>query len=145
MKRILIIGCSGSGKTTLAQALGEKLELPVISLDGLWSGNATKAEFDSRLERALSLESWIMDGNYGRTMDARLSRCDTLIYLDFGRFACLQGLLQRRPVPWHRVKEVWHYRRKNHTRDELYLAKAQHAQRLVLKSRKEVQDFLNTI
>ena len=90
MKRILIIGCSGSGKTTLAQALGEKLELPVISLDGLWSGNATKAEFDSRLERALSLESWIMDGNYGRTM-------------------------------------------------------AQHAQRLVLKSRKEVRDFLNTI
>lgn len=145
MKRILIIGCSGSGKTTLAQALGEKLELPVISLEGLWGGNATKAEFDSRLERALSLESWIMDGNYGRTMDARLSRCDTLIYLDFGRFACLQGLLQRRPVPWHRVKEVWHYRRKNHTRDELYLAKAQHAQRLVLKNRKEVQDFLNTI
>ena len=41
MERILIIGCSGSGKTTLAQALGEKLALPVISLDGLWSGNAT--------------------------------------------------------------------------------------------------------
>ncbi|HAL88574.1 MAG TPA: AAA family ATPase, partial [Clostridiales bacterium] len=91
MKRILIIGCSGSGKTTLARALGEKLELPVISLDGLWSGNATKAEFDSRLERALNLEGWIMDGNYCRTMDVRLSRCDTLIYLDFGRYACLQG------------------------------------------------------
>ena len=33
MERILIIGCSGSGKTTLARALGEKLALPVISLD----------------------------------------------------------------------------------------------------------------
>ena len=30
-------------------------------------------------------------------------------------------------------------------RDELYLAKSQHAQRLVLKSRKEVRDFLNAI
>ena len=145
MKRILIIGCSGSGKTTLAKAMGERLELPVISLDSLWSGNATKAEFDSRLERALSLEGWVIDGNYSRTMDARLSRCDTLIYLDFSRFACLQGLLQRRPIPWHRVKEIWHYRRKNHTRDELYLAKAQHAQCVVLKNRKEVRDFLNMI
>ena len=145
MKRILIIGCSGSGKTTLAKAMGERLELPVISLDSLWSGNATKAEFDSCLERALNLEGWIMDGNYSRTMDARLSRCDTLIYLDFSRFACLQGLLQRRPIPWHRVKEIWHYRRKNHTRDELYLAKAQHAQCVVLKNRKEVRDFLNMI
>ena len=145
MERILIIGCSGSGKTALARALGEKLELPVISLDGLWSGNATKAEFDSRLERVLSLEGWILDGNYGRTMDIRLSRCDTLIYLDFGRFACLQGILQTKPIPWHRVKEVWHYRRKNHARDELYLAKAQHARRIVLKSRKEVRYFLNCV
>ena len=56
------------------------------------------------------------------------------------RVSCKEDL-----SPWHRVKEVWHYRRKNHTRDELYLAKAQHAQRLVLKSRKEVRDFLNTI
>ena len=95
MERILIIGCSGSGKSTLARALGEKIGLPVIHLDQLWwqTGwqNVTMAEFDSRLAMALNMDQWIIDGNYSRTMEARLTKCDTVIYLDFGRWECLLG------------------------------------------------------
>ena len=95
MEKILIIGCSGSGKSTLAVALGEKLGLPVVHLDQLWwkEGwrNVTREEFDSRLAMAMNMDGWIIDGNYSRTMEMRLAKCDTVIYLDFGRWACLRG------------------------------------------------------
>ena len=85
MKRIIIIGCPGSGKSTLARALGEKLNLTVVHLDRLWwtkdQQHTSREEFDARLENALKLERWIIDGNYSRTMDARLQHCDTIIYL----------------------------------------------------------------
>ena len=94
MERIIIIGCPGSGKSTLARQLGEKLDLTVVHLDRLWWNpgweNVPREEFDIRLENALKLESWIIDGNYSRTMDARLAKCDTIIYLDYSRWACLR-------------------------------------------------------
>ena len=50
MEKILIIGCPGSGKTRMANALGRKLDLPVIHLDALWSSprgeSVTVQEFD---------------------------------------------------------------------------------------------------
>ena len=99
MERILIIGCSGSGKSTLARALGKKLQLPVIHLDQLWwrEGweNVTKEEFDQALEQELAKSRWIIDGNYSRTMEHRLEKCDTILYLDFKPLECLLGMCQR--------------------------------------------------
>ena len=151
MERILIIGCPGSGKTTLAKTLGQKLGLPVIQLDQLWGGNVTREEFDSRLAMALNMDRWIIDGNYGRTMEARLAKCDTLIYLDYSRWACLLGLArqtlgnEKECVRWETVKWIWNYRKNNRVQNEIYLAKAKHAQSVVLKNRKEVRRFLETI
>ena len=151
MERILIIGCPGSGKTTLAKTLGQKLGLPVIQLDQLWGGNVTREEFDSRLAMALNMDRWIIDGNYGRTMEARLAKCDTLIYLDYSRWACLLGLARQKLgnekecVRWETVKWIWNYRKNNRVQNEIYLAKAKHAQSVVLKNRKEVRRFLETI
>ena len=159
----MIIGCSCSGKSTLARAMGEKLGLPVVHLDQLWwrEGweNVSIEEFDRKLERVLTRDSWIMDGNYARTMDARIARCDSLIYLDFSRWACLWGMVQRvfrnygkvRPdmspgcperFDWEFVKWIWNYNRNNRVKNELHLAKARHAKTVVLKNRKEVQAFL---
>ena len=164
MKRIVIIGCPGSGKTRLARALGEKLNLTVVHLDRLWwkSGweNVSQEEFDARLEKALSLDSWIIDGNYSRTMDARLAACDTIIYLDYSRCACLWGLCQRvlgskkrsdmpdgcpERFDWEFVKFIWNFNKNNRARNYGYLAQARHAKQIVLKNRKEVKNFLQTI
>ena len=166
MERILIIGCSGSGKSRLARRLGQKLGLPVVHLDQLWWKenwqNVTVEEFDSRLAMALEMERWIIDGNYSRTMEERLMKCDTVIYLDFSRWACLLGMCQRildnrgktRPdmpagcperFSWEFVKWIWGFNKNNRVQNYTYLAKAKHAKAVVLKNRKEVRRFLDTI
>ena len=166
MEKILIIGCSGSGKSTLAVALGEKLGLPVVHLDQLWwkEGwrNVTREEFDSRLAMAMNMDGWIIDGNYSRTMEMRLAKCDTVIYLDFNRWACLRGMCQRvfgnygkgRPDMAQGcperfdpafVKWIWNYNKNNRVQNYMYLAKTKHAKTIVLKNRKEVKAFLRNL
>ena len=100
MERIMIIGCGGSGKSTLARALGEKTGLPVVHLDQIyWSpGNWEHLEpdvFDALLEAELEKPRWIIDGNFNRTLEARLNQCDTVIWLDYNRFVCIAGWLSR--------------------------------------------------
>lgn len=163
MKKILIIGCSGSGKSTLARALGEKLDLPVVHLDQLWwkEGwtHVTREEFDSRLAMALNMDQWIIDGNYSRTMETRLAQCDTVLYLDFNRWECLWGMVQRVVGSYGRVrpdmsagcperfdpefvKFIWNFNQQNRVRIYTWLAQAKHAKTIVLKNRREVKAFL---
>ena len=166
MERILIIGCSGSGKSRLALELKEKLGLPVIHLDQLWHkegwNHITREEFDSRLAMAMNMDRWIIDGNYSRTMDTRLSKCDTIIYLDFSRWACLWGMFQRvignlgktRPdmpegcperFDWEFVKYIWNFNKNNRVLNTTRIAKSKHAKSIVLKNRKEKQAFLKSL
>ena len=166
MERIIIIGCPGSGKSTLARELGEKLDLPVVHLDRIWwtKGwqNVSMEEFDARLERALALDRWIIDGNYSRTMEARLAKCDTVIYLDYSRRQCLLGMAQRvlgnygrvrldmakgcpERFDWELVKFIWNFNRRNRVRNYTWIAKAKHAEAIVLKNRKEVKAFLREL
>ncbi len=166
MERIIIIGCSGAGKSTLARQLREKLGLPLIHLDQLWWKenwkHVTREEFDSRLAMAVNMDQWIIDGDYSRTMEMRLERCDTIIYLDFNRWECLWGMLQRvlgsygkvRPdmakgcperLDWPFIKYIWNYNDNNRVRNDTLIGKTKHAQAIVLKSRKEVRAFLDTL
>lgn len=166
MNRILIIGCGGSGKSTLARSLGKRLRLPVVHLDQLWWRrgwqNVSIQEFDRQLGEVLDTDAWIIDGNYSRTMERRLERCDTIVYLDFSRWACLWGVFQRvlsnrgqtRPdmapgcperLDWAFFKWIWNFNRENRTQNYLWLAKARHARSIVLRSRKEVQAFLQQL
>ena len=166
MERIVIIGCSGSGKTTLARELGEKLDLVVVHLDRLWwtAGwkTVTQEEFDSRLAMALNMDQWIIDGNYSRTIEQRLEKCDTVIYLDFDRWRCLWGAISRylkhlgkvRPdmapgckerLDWEHLKFIWNYNKQNRSRNYSYLSRNRHAQTIVLKNRREVRSFLESL
>ena len=166
MERILIIGCPGSGKTTLARALGEKLNLTVVHLDRLWwkKGweNVSIEEFDARLDKALDLDSWIIDGNYDRTMDARMEKCDTIIYLDYSRWICLWGMCQRvlthfgknrtdmpegwpERFDWEFVKFIWNFNKNNRVQNYTRIAKYKHAKAIVLKNRKETCIFLDSL
>lgn len=166
MERILIIGCSGSGKSRLSRALGEKLGLPVVHLDQLWWKpgweNVSVQEFDEQLDAVLETERWIIDGNFSRTMPLRLQHCDTIIYLDYSRWACLLGMTQRvvgnygkvRPdmadgcperFDWEFTKFIWNFNKNNRVRNYTWIAQAKHAKAIVLKNRKEAKAFLDTI
>lgn len=79
--------------------MGARLALPVIHLDALhwrpgWVAPA-RAEWERLVEDIVAGERWIADGNYGGTMELRLSRADTVIYLDIPRAVCVWRALRR--------------------------------------------------
>ena len=166
MKRVIIIGCGGSGKSTLARKMGEKTGLPVVHLDRLfwkpgWEKRA-KTEFDEIVQQELAKDVWIMDGNFNRTLPLRIQRCDTVIYLDFSRIACLLGVLKRvftnygrvRPdmgagcperIDFDFLKWVWNYNKNKREGNYRLLNEADHAETIVLKNRRSVRKFLKTL
>lgn len=166
MERILIIGCGGAGKSTLARQLGEKLGLPVVHLDKLfWHPGwvaSSKEEIDAKIHAELEKNQWIMDGNYNRTLPERVKYCDTIIYLDFSRMACLLGVLKRVITTYGKVrpdmgegcperfdldflKWVWNFNAKNRESNYKLLNETEHAETIVLKNRRMVKRFLKSI
>ncbi len=166
MDRIMIIGCGGSGKSTLARQLGEKLNLPVIHLDKLfWTPgwvSISKEEFNRVHEDATSKEKWIIDGNFDRTIPIRLRRCDTVIYLDFSRFACLMGVIKRVLTTYGKVrpdmgedcperfdfdflKWVWNFNKNKREKNYRLLKEAEGVQVIILKNRRAVKKFLSEL
>ena len=79
--------------------MGERLGLPIIHLDAYyWRSRwqETDAERWQQLQQKLVQgERWIIDGNYGNTMDVRLTAADTIIWLDFNRYLCLWRVFKR--------------------------------------------------
>ena len=109
MKKVIVIGCPGSGKSTLARDLHDVTGIPLFHLDMMyWNSDRTivdKALFRERLFKTMEKETWIIDGNYGSTMELRLQACDTVIFLDYPSEVCLAGVAARRgkartDMPW---------------------------------------------
>ena len=86
MKKVIVIGSPGSGKTTFAEKLRDKTGLQLFHLDAIWhradKTHISREEFDIRLGEILSLDSYIIDGNYSRTVERRISACDTIFFFD---------------------------------------------------------------
>lgn len=95
----MVIGCCGAGKSTFSKKLHDITGLNLVHLDQLyWLPNWTEPPKDKWAEivaRASDEESWIMDGNYGGTMNIRLARADTVIYLDYPTTRCLWRITKR--------------------------------------------------
>ena len=166
MERILIIGCGGAGKSTLARQLGEKLNLPVVHLDKLfWKPGwveSSKEEIDEKIRLELEKPQWIIDGNFNRTISERMKHCDTVIYLDFSRAACLFGVLKRiittygtvRPdmgegcperIDFDFLKWVWNFNKKHRENYYRLLNEAEGVETIVLKNRGMVHRFLQSL
>lgn len=167
MERVMIIGCGGAGKSTLARKLGGRTGLPVVHLDQIWwaPGNWKHLEreaFDTILMEEMEKPQWIMDGNYNRTVELRLDKCDTVIYLDLPRFVCLKSWIGRVIKNWGHARAdmaqgcnewfdpemarwIWNFNKKNRPRYHQLLANLEGKSVYILKSRREVDNFLASL
>ena len=108
-QKAIIIGCPGAGKSTFARILSDKTHLPLYYLDMLWhKPNRTTVDrtiFDEKLKEIVLKDKWIIDGNYGRTLEMRIQACEAVFLLDFPVAECLTGVdsrigKQRVDMPW---------------------------------------------
>jgi len=97
--RIAILGNSGTGKSRLARILGERLGLPVVHLDRhFWQPGCKEPPRQKWIEthrRLIEDEKWILDGNYGSSMEERLEAADTAILLEASRSVSLLRVWRR--------------------------------------------------
>ncbi|MEX1030704.1 MAG: AAA family ATPase [Paenibacillaceae bacterium] len=101
MRKVLVLGCAGSGKSTFSKNLGQIKGVPVIHLDSLYwkSGWVASSEQDWDItidELLVNHDTYILDGNYSRTLDKRLKDTDTVFYFDFPRYLCIYRVIKRR-------------------------------------------------
>ena len=108
-EKIIVIGCPGAGKSTFARRLREETGLPLYYLDLLWHRpdrtTAGRDEFAAGLREIISGDRWIIDGNYGRTLEMRIQSCETIFLLDLPVEECMAGAesrigKQRVDMPW---------------------------------------------
>jgi len=167
MRRVLVIGSGGAGKSTFAARLAERTGLPLIHLDALywrpgWVEPA-KEEWTRRVAQLVADDRWIMDGNYGGTLESRLAACDTVVFLDLPRALCLRRVIGRRirfrgrarpdmapgcpeQLSWEFLHWIWSYpatRRPGILRRLAGLRPDQRA--VVLQSVSEVARFLDSL
>jgi adenylate kinase family enzyme len=167
MRRILIVGSAGAGKSTLSRKLGEVLNIPVVHLDKhYWKPGwvaTEKQEWDQMVIEETRKEQWIIDGNYSRTLELRMERADTVIFLDMPRWLCLYRILKRR-IQYHGrtrpdlnkecpeqldfefVRWVWNFPKHSRNKIVSTLKKSSEEKNvIVLGSRRKVSGFLDSL
>ena len=167
MKRILIIGSGGAGKTTFAKVLASRTGLPLTHLDQLfWHPGwvpTPDEEWDRVIGELIARDSWIMDGNYGRTLPMRLDAADTVIFLDLPRLVCTWRIFKRRlrhfgrirpdsapgcpeRISWEFVRWVWTYRSRRRPGIMKRLDALRSTKRIIiLKNDREARAFLENV
>ncbi|MBC5637283.1 DNA topology modulation protein [Ornithinibacillus sp. BX22] len=167
MNRIVVIGSGGSGKSTLARRLGQVLDLKVYHLDTLfwrpgWTGTSKEEQREVQ-QRIVEQEKWIIDGNYGGTLDIRFNRADTIIFLNISRYICMLRVLKRRlqyaktsrpdmaegceeKLSIDFLKWVWKYPKDKRPMilDKLNILSGE-KQVIILNSTKNVKNFINQV
>ena len=162
MKKIIVIGCPGSGKTTFAEKLHKKTEIPLYYLDAIWHKSdrthISREDFDSRIQKIFAEESWIIDGNYSRTIEMRLEECDTVFLFDLPTEICLQGATERigkkrYDMPWisHELdddfkSQIERFSTENLPQINKLIDKYRQNKKIVIfKSRDEADNYLESI
>jgi adenylate kinase family enzyme len=94
-----VLGSPGAGKSTFARRLGAAMDLPVIHLDQqYWNAGWVPTEpeaFRAKVRALLEQPAWVMDGDYGSTLDLRIPAADAIFYVDQPRWLCMWGVLKR--------------------------------------------------
>lgn len=103
----------------------------------------------------LDTDAWIIDGNYGASMEMRMQACDTVIFLDYPLDICLDGIRARRAkpredMPWIETVEdaeflefIKSYGEQQKPRVLALLEKYRDKSVIVFKSREQAEAYLN--
>ena len=161
MNRIMVIGCPGAGKSVFSRQLGKITGIEVIHLDNLWwkpdRTTVSREEFDEKLAAVLKQETWIIDGDYRRTMEVRMKACDTVIFLDYPPVICRQGIRERigekrDDLPWIEKEEnqqlleaVNNYASIRRPAVRELLEKYRDRQIMIFRSRQQAQKWLDDL
>lgn len=108
MNKIIHNGCPGSREEHLARLACQNRYSPILPRQEYWNADrthGTREALIAKQQMIFPLPRWIIDGNYGSTMELRLTACDTVFLLDYPTGICLEGIRQRagkpRPdMPW---------------------------------------------
>ena len=99
MQKVLVIGCCGAGKSTFSKKLQSILNVELIHLDQYYHKpnweEPKKEEWERIVNNLIKKPSWIMDGTYIESLDIRIEKCDTLIYLDYSILKCIFRVVKR--------------------------------------------------
>ena len=162
MKKIIVIGCPGSGKSTFSKALHKLTKIPLYHLDMLfWNADKTTVEKSVFLDRLFKITEngeWIIDGNYGSTMELRMQKCDTVIFLDYPVDVCLDGIKERKgkprsDMPWIESDEddrefvefIKNYNSQSRPKVIELLKRYSHKDIYIFSNRIQAEEFLNKI
>ncbi len=109
--KINVVGTSASGKSTFGKALASAKGVPYIEMDALfWRPNWSEPpddEFFNALQAAIAIPSWVLDGNYTRTIPIKWKEVDTVIWLDYSFTRTLfQSITRALHRSWSQV-ELW--------------------------------------
>jgi adenylate kinase family enzyme len=168
-RRVIVTGLAGSGKSTLSIALAAKTGLPLIHLDlHFWKPGwiaPSEDEWREKQRVVLAGDAWIADGNYHETLDLRLERADTVLFLDLPWWRCsgralLRGFKMPGELPagceysrWQRLRDEWRLAlriwRENRSQPDIerqiIAEHGSHVALYVLDSKQAVRDFLDGV
>ena len=109
MLKVMVIGCPGAGKSVFSNKLKEVTNLPLYHMDMLYHNSdgthISREELKEKLKNIFKNDSWIIDGNYQRTLEMRLEECDTVFLFDLPTEICVEGAqarigTERKDIPW---------------------------------------------
>jgi adenylate kinase family enzyme len=105
MRRVVILGCAGAGKTTLARTIGERLALPVVHLDTLFTlpgwERRDPESFRAELAAAIAGDAWVTEGHpdlgpvLAATLELSVPRADLVLFVHQPRWLSLWRVIRR--------------------------------------------------
>ena len=162
----MVIGSPGSGKSTFSRQISEVTGVPLIHLDKeYWNSGwikTPKDEWIKKQEFLMSGDDWIIDGNYGGTMDIRLDKADTIILFDLNRLVCLTSYFKRvitnigkvridmpegcfEKFDLEFIKYIWNFPKSSGRRNKERLSRYKDKSIIVFCKRSEVMKYLREL
>ena len=158
-KRILIVGSPGSGSAEVAASVGERLALPVISLNRERAAVKTP-EWGARAAVLAANEVWVMEGADATTFNVCTQRTDWIVWFDIPMPVCLfraLGQIARRSrggaverkgerLDWRSVGQIWRFPNQTRPRIVELVNRQRRAKTIfILHSQAEIDDFLGKL